>query len=135
MIESKKNTLKMTAIVVAITIVSNVLVTLALQMIMMTPSDTTAFAQKTGAKLKTTNTVIKATNVANVIALCEPNNKLLSGGYTIGDLSRMISDFNDLRIYDSRPIRTQSGQEGWLISAFNPERQERYFSVHAWCTS
>jgi hypothetical protein len=47
----------------------------------------------------------------------------------------MISDFNDLRIYDSRPIRTQSGQEGWLISAFNPERQERYFSVHAWCTS
>lgn len=131
MIEGKNNVLRIMAVVAATTIVSNVIVTVVIQST--TPSDITVFAQKMGSKLKTTNAVIKATNVANIVSLCEPNKRLLSAGYTIGDLSRQITDFNDLRIYDSRPIKTQSGQEGWQISAFNPERQERYFSVHAWC--
>ena len=43
----------------------------------------------------------------------------------------MISDFNDLRIYDSRPITTQSGQEdGGLVHLILRDRKDTSQFMH-----
>ena len=89
------------------------------------------------AGLVTGGLIYRATEVATLsawtgqtfTAMCDPGDKVLSGGYEI-TVSYM---WNDMNVLMNRPTYASSGDEGWKVSLANAHDQDVTFEIRAVC--